>query len=168
MAGIGAGIVDMTDWLAGQVNQIGQDTLNKTQAWNPSADAWRPLRAEDIGLTEHTMGFSVTPGTYTIVSNFQVPSGMGIQFAGWFLDSDLGYNSYLAVYINGVKRQEVAGHVIYNQGQYKAFFTLEQVCYAKQNDKITLQMYNSGATTVNATVWPIAFIAGEAKTLLIE
>jgi hypothetical protein len=168
MAGIGAGMLDIPDWLAGQVTALGALVLSKTVAWNPAADAWRPLRAEDIGLTEHTMGFSVTPGAYNIVTGFSVPAGMGILFAGWFCDTDMGYNGYLAVYINGVKRQEIAAHVPYKQGFYEFCFTLEQVCYAKQNDKLTLVVYNSGTSTVTATVWPIAFIAGEATTLLIE
>ena len=161
-------MLDIPDWLAGQFESLGALAQSKTVAWNPAANAWRMLRAEDVGIAEHTMGFAVTPGAYTILSAYPVPAGMGILFAGWFCDGDLGYNSYLAVYINGVKRQEIAGHVPYDQGFYKFCFTLEQVCYAKQNDKLTLTVYNSGTTTVSCTVWPIAFIAGEAKTLLIE
>lgn len=161
-------MLDIPDWLAGQITSLGALVLSKTQAWNSAANAWRPLRPEDVGIAEHTMGFSVTPGAYSIISAYAVPAGMGILFAGWFLDGDLGYNSYLAVYINGVKRQEMAGRIPYDQGFYKFAFALEQVCYAKQNDKLTLTVYNSGVTTVSCTVWPIAYIAGEAKTLLIE
>jgi hypothetical protein len=168
MSGLGAGMLDVPDWLAGQINALGALALSKTVSWNSAADAWRFLRAEDVGIAEHTMGFAVTPGAYNILSSYPVPAGMGILFFGWFCDGDLGYNSYLAVYINGVKRQEIAGHVPYDQGFYKFCFTLEQVCYAKQNDKVTLVTYNSGTTTVSCTVWPIAVIAGEATTLLIE
>jgi len=168
MSGFGIGIVGIEDWMAAQIQALGDLALTKTQAWNSSADGWRPLRAEDVGLAEHTMGFAVTPGSYTIISSYSVPAGMGILFAGWYCDGDIGYNSYLMVQINGVKRQEIAGHLPYDQTQYKVALALEQVCYAKQNDKVTLTVYNSGTSTVSCTVWPVAFIAGEKKTLLIE
>lgn len=168
MSGTGIGLIGIPDWLACQISRLGDLALEKTVQWNPSADGWRPLRPEDVGIAEHVMGFAVTPGAYTILSSYAVPSGMGIIFGGWFCDGDLGYNSYLMIQINGVKRQEIAGHLPYAQANYKAYFALEQICYAKQNDKIIFTAYNSGATTVSCTVWPIAFIAGEKKTLLIE
>jgi hypothetical protein len=167
MSGLGMGLPVINDWLAGQIAALEDLALTKTAAWNTAADGVRPLRPEDVGLTEHTTGFAVQPGAYTILSSYAVPSGMGILFAGWLCDGDLGYNSYLMIQINGVKRQEIAGHVPYDQAS-KVVFTLEQICYAKQNDKIIFTAYNSGVTTVSCTVWPIAFIAGEKKTLLIE
>ena len=153
--------------MALQLAALEDKALEKTKEWSPAADGVRPLRPEDIGLTEGTMGFSLAPTAETeIRSTYSVPSGLGILFCGWFLDGDIGYNSYLRVTINGVKRQEVAGMVPYRNAT-KMVLCLEQISYARENDKITLAVYNSTAETVTCTVWPIAFIAGPRNNLLV-
>ena len=154
--------------MALQLAALEDKALEKTKEWSPAADGVRPLRPEDIGLTEGTMGFSLAPtAEYLIRSDYSVPSGLGIMFCGWFCDGDVGYNGYLRVKINGVKRQEVAARVAYDNAT-KMVLCLEQIAYARENDKITLAVYNSTTETVTCTVWPIAFIAGPRKTLLIE
>jgi len=167
MSGFAKGLAAMPEWLANQLASLEELALTKTREWSPAADGVRPLRPEDVGISEGTMGFAVTPGAYTILSSYTLPSGLGLLFVGWFLDGDLGYNSYLKVAINGVKRQEVASRVPYQQAT-RIVLCLEQIAYARENDKITLTAYNSGTVTVSCTVWPIAFIAGPRKTLLIE
>jgi archaellum component FlaF (FlaF/FlaG flagellin family) len=167
MSGFAKGLAVIPEWMALQLAQLEDLALSKTKEWSPAADGVRPLRPEDVGLSEGTMGFAVTPGAYTIISSYSIASGLGILFCGWFLDGDIGYNSYLQVKINGVKRQEVAGRVPYQQAS-RIVLCLEQIAYARENDKVTLTVYNSGTTTVSCTVWPIAYIAGPRKTLLIE
>ena len=73
----------------------------------------------------------------------------------------------LIVAINGVKRQEISARVPYRQRQYYVL-CLEQIAYARQHDKVTLIAYNSTGAPVTCTVFPISFVAGPRKTLLIE
>jgi len=167
MPGLGKGLPDIPEWMALQLASVEEETLKKTQEWNTAADGVRPLRPEDLELAEGTYGFAVTPGAYTIVSSKAIPAGLGMQFAGWFCDGDLGYNGYLRVSVNGVKRQEISSRVPYQQAQ-KYALCLEQLAYARQHDKVTLTAYNGTASTVSCTVFPIAFVAGPRKTLLIE
>jgi len=167
MPGLGKGLPDIPEWMALQLASIEEETLKKTQEWNTAADGVRPLRPEDLELPEGTYGFDVAPGAFTIVSSKAIPAGLGLQFAGWFCDGDLGHNGYLRVNINGVKRQEISARVPYRQRQYYVL-CLEQLAYARQHDKVTLIAYNGTGSPVSCTVFPIAFVAGPRKTLLIE
>ncbi|MEM3041209.1 MAG: hypothetical protein QXG97_04195 [Nitrososphaerota archaeon] len=167
MPGLGKGLPDIPEWMALQLASVEEETLKKTQEWNTAADGVRPLRPEDLELAEGTYGFDVSPGAFTIVSSKAIPAGLGIQFAGWFCDGDLGNNGYLRVAINGVKRQEISARVPYRQRQ-NYVLCLEQIAYARQHDKVTLIAFNSTGAPVTCTVFPIAFVAGPRKTLLIE
>jgi hypothetical protein len=153
--------------MALQLAALEEQTLSKTKEWNPVADGVRPLRPEDIDLAEGTYGFDVPAGAFNIIETFSIPSGVGIQFCGWFCDGDLGYNSYLRVIINGVKRQEISARVPFQQ-RNKYALALEQIAYARENDKVTLLVFNGTGAPVTCCVFPIAFVAGPRKTLLIE
>ena len=167
MPGLGKGLPDIPEWMALQLAALEESTLTKTKEWNPVADGVRPLRPEDLNLPEGTYGFEVPPGEFTIISTYSLPSGVGVQFCGWFCDGDLGYKGFLRVIINGVKRQEMSARVPFQQ-RCKCALTLEQIAYARENDKVTLVVYNSTTDPVQLCVFPIAFIAGPRKTLLIE
>jgi hypothetical protein len=167
MPGLGKGLPDIPEWMALQLAALEESTLTKTKEWNPVADGVRPLRPEDVDLPEGTYGFDVPAGAFNIISTFSMPSGVGVQFCGWFCDGDLGYNSYLRVIINGVKRQEISARVPFQQ-RSRYVLTLEQIAYARENDKVTLLVFNGTGAPVQLCIFPIAFVAGPRKTLLIE
>ncbi len=167
MPGLGKGLPDIPEWMALQLAALEESTLTKTKEWNPVADGVRPLRPEDLNLPEGAYGFNVPPGAFNIISTFSMPSGVGVQFCGWFCDADLGYNGYLRVIINGVKRQEISARVPVQQ-RSKYALALEQIAYARENDKVTLLVFNGSGAAVTLCVFPIAFVAGPRKTLLIE
>jgi hypothetical protein len=66
-----------------------------------------------------------------------------------------------------VKRQEISARVPFQQ-RNKYVLALEQIAYARENDKVTLLVYNGTGAPVTCCVFPIAFVAGPRKTLLIE
>ena len=152
------------------VQKIANDILAKTKVFNPSADTWRFLRPEDLGLTAVEDGgayaFSVAPGVQTIVTHTVAP-GIGIGIFGVICDGDFGAGAAMIIKINTVKRAEYPLSPVYNS-EYKFGIFPDQVVYAKQHDKIEILIANQTDGTVSATVFPLGVIAGESKTLLVS
>lgn len=157
------------EWQAKILEGMAMDTLSKTRVFNASADDWRLLRPEDIGLAEGVFCWTIPP-LVTTVQSFTIPAGQGWTFFGWWLGSDLGCGSYIFLKVNGVKRQEVPGRFAYQVPGYSCcpkLVMLEQMVYVKQNDKITMIFNNTTGASVSADVFPEAVVAGESKQLLI-
>jgi len=152
------------------VRNIGDDVLGRVKGFNASANTWRFLRPEDLGLTAVENGgaysLSIAPGVQTVITHTVAP-GIGIGIFGVICDGDFGPGAAMVVRVNTVKRAEYPLAPVYNS-EYKFGIFPDQVVYAKQHDKIEILVANQQTTTVTATIFPLGVIAGEAKTLLVS
>ena len=156
----------LPEWGAKVLEQAANFTLEKAKGFNPSANAWRVGRPEDLGLAEGTYSQSIAAGASTVISA-TAPAGQAWTFIGYVMDTDIGAGGSISLYVNGVKKQDIPSALIVN-AQDHTLYDFEEMVYVKQNDKIEVHANNTSGAAVTATFFPIFIVAGEAKTLNVE
>jgi hypothetical protein len=182
------------EWSARLNWDFAESTLAKTGEYNPAADAWRPLRPEDIpGATADVWvnTVAIVAGAWTtmipLVAGFRVPQGIGIGFYGfWIAGADLGRNAGYRILVNSVKRvvcpihefmADEKGAVVGLDDTHTGmvfFFHVhyehpDQLCFVQENDVVQVQLFSEFAYVVGTLeFFPLAIIAGNGKQLLIN
>ena len=181
------------EWSARALWAFAEDIKAKTFEYNPSADDWRLIRAEDIPggtaglwLNPRAIAAAVAWTDMTpVVGGFRVPQGIGLGFYGFWIQSvDLGLGAGYRLMINAVQRIVVPSHEFMadSKGANKLllaaatgriawfhvhYIHLEQLVFARENDVVQYQLKGTNPLAINTfEFFPLIVIAGNSKQLL--
>ena len=168
------------EWSARALWVFSESVKAKTFEYNPSADDWRLIRAEDV--PGGTAGLWLNPRAiaagglagagYTdmtpAVGGFRVPQGIGLGFYGfWIQSADLGLGAGYRLLINAVKRIECPLHEFMSDDKGAAvlllaaatgniawfhvhYIHLEQLVFARENDVVQYQLKGNNAQAITS------------------
>lgn len=172
MNGVTHAVNVLPTYVADTLQKICDLTLSKTMAWNPSADtvdtSCRLFNL--VNTTQSGPGFlmQTCKKGETEFCQHPVYHGFGIMFLGFTVSNTLGKGATYELRINGVTRQYEAIPSFSKKTRYMEIIMLDQLAYAKQDDKFSIFIHKMTEETAEVELLPTFLIAGERHTLLME
>ena len=96
----------------------------------------------------------------------RVPIGQGVLHLGWHCQMDLGGDGILQVDLENIKRAEICAQWAYN-GTFHNYIEPQQIVFARENDLINWIIHPVTGINMTGVVFPIAYLIGPRKQLLV-